>query len=53
VRDILLESTFKPDIMANRLNSKEKIHFKNLSVTGGILNAYNAVKMAISIKDKK
>jgi cell wall-associated protease len=53
VKDILLESTFKPDIMVNRLNSKEKIHFKSLSVTGGILNAYNAVKMAISITDKK
>jgi cell wall-associated protease len=53
VKDILLESTFKPDIMVNRLNSKEKFHFKSLSVTGGILNAYNAVKMAISIADKK
>ncbi len=53
VKYILLESTFKPDIMVNRLNSKEKFHFRSLSATGGILNAYNAVEMAISITDKK
>lgn len=53
VKNILLESTFKPDIMVNKLNSKEKVNFKSLSVTGGILNAYNAVEMAISITDKK
>jgi cell wall-associated protease len=53
VKDILLQSSFKPDILVNRLNSKEKFSFKSLSVTGGILNAFNAVKMAIEVSDKK
>lgn len=53
VKNILLESSYKPDMMVNRLNSKEKFPFKSLSVTGGILNAYNAVKMAIDLSERK
>jgi len=53
VKDILLQSSFKPDIMVNRPGSKVQVRFSSLSVSGGIVNAYNAVKMAIAITDKK
>ena len=53
VKDILLRSTFKPDIMVNRPGSKVQTSFSSLSVSGGIVNAYNAVKMAIDMAAKK
>lgn len=53
VKDILLQSSFKPDILVNRPGSKIQVPFSSLSVSGGIVNAYNAVKMAIAITDKK
>jgi cell wall-associated protease len=50
VKDILLRSSFKPDITVNRPGgSMVKIPFSRLSVSGGIVNAYNAVAMAIKI----
>jgi subtilisin family serine protease len=54
VKDIILRSTFKPDLMVNKPGSTSvKVSFKSLSVTGGILNAYNAVKMAIDETETK
>jgi len=53
VKDIILSSTYKPAIMVNRPHSKQKVPFSSLSATGGILNAYNAVKMAIDLTDRK
>jgi cell wall-associated protease len=50
VKDILLRSSFKPEIMVNRPGgSTVKMPFSGLSVSGGIVNAYNAVTMAIKI----
>jgi cell wall-associated protease len=46
VKDILLQSSFKPDIMVNRPGSTVKVAFSSLSVSGGIVNAYNAIAMA-------
>ncbi len=47
VKDILLKSTYKPDIMVRKPGrSGEKVLFKSLSRSGGLLNAYEAVKMA-------
>lgn len=47
VKDIILRSAFKPDISVNRPGTAEKVPFRSLSVSGGILNAYNAVSMAL------
>jgi cell wall-associated protease len=50
---ILLKSVYKPDIMVNRPGSKVMVPFASLSVSGGILNAYNAVRMAIELTNSK
>jgi cell wall-associated protease len=52
VKDILLQSSFKPDIMVNRPGSTVKVPFSSLSVSGAIVNAYNAVAMAIKTTEK-
>jgi subtilisin family serine protease len=54
VKDIIMISSFKPDVMVNRPGgSKVQVAFSSLSVSGGIVNAYNAVKMAIDISTKR
>ena len=47
VKEILLNSVFKPNQMVNRPQTKIQVRFNSLSVSGGIVNAYNAVEMAI------
>ncbi len=49
VKDIILKSSFKPETKVNKPGSKTEVPFRGLSLSGGIVNAYNAVKMAISI----
>jgi len=52
VKDILRESTRKFDNL-NVLkpgSTTEKVSLKELSISGGLVNAYEAVKLAISIK---
>jgi cell wall-associated protease len=51
VKDILLRSSFKPDIMVNRPGSTIKVPFSSLSASGGIVNAYNAIAMAIKMTE--
>ncbi len=53
VKDIILRSVYKPNIMVNRPGSKIMVPFSSLSASGGILNAYNAVKMALATTKKK
>lgn len=53
VKEILLKSTFKPNQMVNRPQTKIQVRFDSLSQSGGIVNAYNAVKMAIAITRQK
>jgi cell wall-associated protease len=53
VKDIILRSAFKPEISVNRPGSTEKVPFRTLSVSGGILNAYNAVSMASSASTRR
>ncbi len=48
VKEIVLASSFRPDIVVNRPGSKVPVPFSSLSVTGGIVNAYDAVQMAIA-----
>lgn len=47
VKAFLLASVFKPATMVNRPGSKQSVPFNSLSISGGIVNAYNAVKKAM------
>jgi subtilisin family serine protease len=47
VKEILVSSTFQPHQLVNNPQTKLQVPFHTLSVSGGIVNAYNAVKMAI------
>ena len=53
IKEILLKSTFKPNQIVNKPQTKTSIRFDSLSVSGGIVNAYNAVKMAIELTKRK
>ena len=53
VKDILLKSTRKFDnLKVQKPGSKEMVLFSDLSSTGGLVNAYEAVKMAKETKRK-
>ena len=47
VKEILLKTVFKPTQLVNRLKTKTLVPFDSLSVSGGIINAYNAVKFVV------
>ena len=48
VKAILMKSTYKPDVTVRKPGrSGQRTAFKNLSRSGGLLNAYEAVKMAL------
>jgi len=49
VKEILLKSVFKPNQMVNKPQTKTSVLFSTLSVSGGIVNAYNAVKMSMEL----
>jgi subtilisin family serine protease len=49
VRMILIRSAFRPDQVVNKPQTKTQVPFDTLSVSGGIVNAYNAVKMAMKM----
>jgi len=49
VKDILLKSVFKPDQLVYQPGTTTLVPFGNLSVSGGIVNAYNAVELAIKM----
>jgi len=52
VKDILLKSAYKPDVMV-RLPGRaggSLVPFSTLSKSGGIVNAYEAVKLAMTVK---
>ncbi|ARK11629.1 S8 family serine peptidase [Fibrivirga algicola] len=52
VKDILLKSAYKPDVMV-RLPGRaggSLVPFSSLSKSGGIVNAYEAVKLAMTVK---
>ena len=51
IKKIILDSSVKvPDLRVKKPGSDEIVKFEELSVTGGIVNAYNAVKMAMEMK---
>ncbi|HET6252944.1 MAG TPA: S8 family peptidase [Puia sp.] len=47
VKEILLKSVYKPNQLVNMPQTKIQVPFDGLSNSGGIVNAYNAVKLAI------
>ncbi len=49
VKEILLKSTYKPKQLVNKPQTKMPVLFDSLSESGGIVNAYNAIKMAIKL----
>ncbi len=51
VKDILLQSTRKFDgLQVKKPGSKDSIYFNELSSSGGVVNAYEAVKLALATK---
>lgn len=52
VKDILRQSTRKFDgLKVSKPGSKESVSFDQLSSSGGMVNAYEAVRLAMTIKD--
>lgn len=49
VKNILMETSTKPNTMVNRPGSESLVPFSSLSVSGGIVNAYEALKRAEEI----
>lgn len=53
VRDILRQSSRKFDnLIVYKPGGKEAVKFSELSISGGLVNAYEAVRMALSIKNQ-
>jgi cell wall-associated protease len=51
VKEILFQSTRKFDgLKVSQPGTKEEVNFSQLSTTGGIVNAYEAVKLALNYK---
>ena len=53
ILDIIKKSTRKFDGLRVRKPGGGKIDFSELSSTGGLINAYEAVKMAMTVKEQK
>lgn len=53
VREIILASALPVNLQVTKPGSEETISFADLSATGGLANAYTAVKMAEKTKGKK
>jgi len=53
VKEILLESATRIDMDVKKPGTQDLVPFSSLSVTGGTVNAYEAVKLAMNTKGKK
>ncbi len=53
LKEIILKSVFKPDQLVNKPHTKIQVKFSSLSVTGGIVNAFNAVLLATELTKRK
>jgi cell wall-associated protease len=50
VKDILMKSVYKPDVQVRVPGTNRTAPFSSLSISGGILNAEQAVKLAMAVK---
>ena len=46
-KNIIMSSSFKPTTAVNKPGTKQKVSFRSLSVSGGIVNAHDAVLAAL------
>lgn len=53
VKDIIMKSVTKVDAEVNIPGTDTKVKLKDLSITGGVVNAYKAVELAMKTKGKK
>ncbi|MEM1322033.1 MAG: S8 family peptidase [Bacteroidota bacterium] len=53
VKDIIMSSSAKQKMKVKQPGTKDMVEFSELSVTGGTLDAYQAVKKAMNTKGKK
>lgn len=53
VKEVIMQSTVPEKMKVNQPGSQELVPFSSLSVTGGRVNAYQAVRLASTIKGKK
>ncbi len=53
VKEILMESSTKIDLEVKKPGTQDLVPFSSLSVSGGALNAHEAVKLAMETKGKK
>ncbi|WP_235298966.1 S8 family peptidase [Portibacter marinus] len=53
VKDIIMESAVKQNAKVKKPGSDEMVNFSDLSVTGGVVNMEEAVKLAMKTKGKK
>ena len=53
VKAILIQSAYRPEQLVNRPQTKTPVPFNSLSASGGIVNAYRAVQLAIKIVTQK
>ncbi len=54
VKEVLMKSAYKPQhLMVKKPGTQEMVDFSSLSVSGGMVNLYNAVKLAMKTKGKK
>lgn len=53
VKEIIMESADTKDMKVKKPGSKTLVPFSDLSVTGGVVNAYKAVELASKTKGKK
>ena len=53
VKEILLTSSVKQKLKVVKPGTSEQVPFSQLSTSGGVVNTYNAVRMAQTVKGKK
>ena len=52
IRQIIMQSTVSIDRKVIKPGTDELVDFSKLSVTGGVVNAYEAVQMAMSLESR-
>ncbi|MCB0642163.1 MAG: S8 family serine peptidase, partial [Phaeodactylibacter sp.] len=53
VKEVIMESAVPMDYKVKKPGEKELVPFSDLSVSGGVVNVYDAVEMAQTVKGKK